>query len=418
MAHIQKLSYRSRRTGKNTFVYQARYIAPDGRERTKRFDRKVDAERWLDANGADLARGTWVDPEAGRIMVASYADQWLQGRTNLRPTTRSKYRGLLDRHIIPALGSTSIGKLSPSSVRSWHATIYVRHPATAAGAYRLLSAICRTAVDDDLILRSPCRVKGASTERAPERPTASVIELGAAVDAAPPAYKAALLLAGWCQLRRSEVLGLQRRDIDMDSGILTVERAWVQLPGGGPVLGAPKTRAGQRSIAIPVHVLPMLEAHLADVGAEPTSWLFPGQDGNPVNPHSLDRIWRAARSSIGRPDLRFHDLRHSGLTWAASTGASLAELMKRAGHDSPAAAIRYQHATMDRDRVLADALTALVPGRAIMSLVPAESHTDEIRTKLAQGVEVETSITPLTRQYTEQSQRGSNPCSHLERVVS
>ena len=76
---------------------------------------------------------------------------------------------------------------------------------------------------------------------------------------------------------------------------------------------------------------------------------------------------------------------------------------------------------MDRDRALAGALddmAASAQAPAVISLVPAESQTDGRRKKLAQGVEVETSITPLARQYTEQSQRGSNPCSHLERVVS
>ena len=57
--------------------------------------------------------------------------------------------------------------------------------------------------------------------------------------------------------------------------------------------------------------------------------------------------------------LRFHDLRHSGLTWTASTGATLAELMRRAGHVTSRAVLIYQHATEDRDRVLADALSEL-----------------------------------------------------------
>jgi len=122
--------------------------------------------------------------------------------------------------------------------------------------------------------------------------------------------------------------------------------------------------------------------------------------------------------AIGRPELRFHDLRHSGLTWAASTGASVAEIMKRGGHASPSAALRYQHATMERDRALADSLAAMAPGPAVISLVPAGALTDERRTKMAEGEEVGASITPLTSHDAKQSQRDSNPCRHLERVVS
>lgn len=70
---------------------------------------------------------------------------------------------------------------------------------------------------------------------------------------------------------------------------------------------------------------------------------------------------KACAATIGRNDLRLHDLRHTGLTWSAATGATLAELMHRAGHKSSVAAQRYQHATEDRDRALAHALAELAP---------------------------------------------------------
>ncbi len=81
-------------------------------------------------------------------------------------------------------------------------------------------------------------------------------------------------------------------------------------------------------------------------------------------------MWRRARQSIGRTDLYFHDLRHSGLTWAAASGASPAELMRRGGHASPEAALRYQHATEERDRAIADALAGLASG----DVTPTESR--------------------------------------------
>jgi integrase len=102
-----------------------------------------------------------------------------------------------------------------------------------------------------------------------------------------------------------------------------------------------------------------LKQHLSqNVGPEPHAWLFPdGQEPNGVM--SLERAWRKARTTIGRPDLHLHDRRHSGLTWSAATGATTAELMHRAGHASAVAALRYQHATADRDRAIADALAGL-----------------------------------------------------------
>jgi integrase len=80
-------------------------------------------------------------------------------------------------------------------------------------------------------------------------------------------------------------------------------------------------------------------------------------------PSTVNRVWQRARHAIGRPDLHYHDLRHSGLTWSAASGASVAELMRRGGHANPTAALRYQHATEDRDRVIADALAELAAGQ-------------------------------------------------------
>jgi hypothetical protein len=61
-------------------------------------------------------------------------------------------------------------------------------------------------------------------------------------------------------------------------------------------------------------------------------------------------------------------LRHAGLTWTAATGATIAELMHRAGHASPIAALRYQHATVERDRILADALAELAPRADVVQI--------------------------------------------------
>ena len=84
--------------------------------------------------------------------------------------------------------------------------------------------------------------------------------------------------------------------------------------------------------------------------------MFRGITGVPLTGNVLQVAWRRARTQVGRQDLRLHDLRHTGLTLAAATGATTVELMHRAGHSSSAAAMRYQHATVDRDRVIANAL--------------------------------------------------------------
>ena len=368
MAHVQKKKYKSARTGKVTIAWQARYTTPDGREYSKRFTRRVDAETWATAHSADISRGAWIDPHAGRISLRLYANEWLDGRV-IRPTTRAKYRHLLDHHILPTLGDVSLSGLSPSQVSSWRTKLDLQHPATAAGAYRLLSTIFRTAVDEERIARSPCRVKGGATEKAVERPVASIADLDKAIEACAPRYRLALLLAVWCQLRRSEIVGLQRGDVDLTNQSLKVSRSWCLTGDGTAVLGPPKTEAGRRVVAIPPNVMPVLKEHLVVVTAiEEEAWLFPGENDTPISPRTIDRAWEKARAAIGRKDIRLHDLRHTGLTLAAATGASTAELMRRGGHASPTAALRYQHATADRDRALADALGDLAKANNVVQI--------------------------------------------------
>ncbi len=335
-------------------AYQASYWHEGKRYNAPHtFSSKADTSAWLANVQTEIRRGDWVDPDRAAVPFHVFAKRWLDSRNDLRPTTRAKYEGLLQRRILPTFGHLRLGQISPDRVRSWY---YV----TGDDAYRLLRAIFSTAVGDGWIGRSPCKIKGAGGVKAPERPVASIPEVLTAAEAMPDRLRLAVLLASFGQLRRGEVLGLQRQDIDPLRGVVTVRRALVQPDGEKPVIGPPKTEAGTRSLAMPEPVLETLRAHLQTYvapGAE--AWVFGTKTGNPISPRSLQRAWTRAREAIARPDLHFHDLRHSGLTWAAATGASVADLMRRGGHASTVAALRYQHSTEDRDAALAEALGAL-----------------------------------------------------------
>jgi len=323
----------------------------------------------------DITRGAWIDPATGLITFHAYASRWLEQRHDLAERTRELYAWLLSRHILPELGPLSLGELSPSKVRAWNAMLAAEHPTTGAKAYRLTSSICRTAVADGRLSRNPCQVKGAATEKAPERPVATIAEVQALADAMPEHLRIAVMLAAWCQLRRGELLGLRRRDLDLLRGTVTVSVTRTTTMAGSTVEKAPKTEAGRRTVVIPPNVTAALALHLERyVGTDPDAAVLVGEKGAGVIPGVLQTAWNRARRSIGRPDLHLHDLRHSGLTWAAATGATVAELMHRAGHASPAAALRYQHATEDRDRALADAMAALAP---VADVVPLASRAPQ-----------------------------------------
>ncbi|MDA8284799.1 MAG: site-specific integrase, partial [Actinomycetota bacterium] len=288
-----------------------------------------DAAAWLAQIRGDQARGQYIDHRAGRIQLRDLAERFLTERV-LAERTAETYRGLLDSHILPALGDTEIGQLTPATVRAWHAPLARQHPSTAAKAYRLLRTICNVAVADDLIARSPCRVAGAGIERAAARPIATPDDIDTITRAMPERYRALIQLATWCHLRKGELCALRRRDINLDRGSVTVVRNLQQLSDGTLLFKEPKTAAGRRTIAIPAHLLPDLAYHLRTfTGPSPDDLVFPGEKGGPLRPHVLHKHWARARAAAGRDDLHLHDLRHTGNTWAAATGASTRELMAR-----------------------------------------------------------------------------------------
>lgn len=188
---------------------------------------------------------------------------------------------------------------------------------------------------------------------------ASVEELGTLTAEMPERLRLMVTLASWCALRFGEAVELRRGDIDLSQEVIRIRRAAVRTKGAYTV-DTPKSDAGIRDVAIPPHIIPMIEAHLAKfVDRKRDSLIFPTDNGGYLQPSTLYRHWYKARATAGREDLRWHDLRHSGAVLAAATGASLAELMARLGHSTPQAAMRYQHAAAGRDREIAALLSKL-----------------------------------------------------------
>lgn len=317
------------------------------------FDTKADANAWLDDQSSEIRKGAWIDPKAGQLGFRKYAERWLDSR-NLAERTRDLYDYNLEHYIYPTFENLTLSQIGPVDVRTWFAPLSQRIPTTAAKCYRLLSTILKTAVEDELILRNPCRVKGASSEPESERPVLSRAELDSLVAAAPRRVRLLFLLAAYCQLRRGELLGLRRRDINLLHGTLTVHLTRGRS-AGREVVKAPKSAAGRRTIAIPSVISDQVADHLQSFTASsPDALLFMGKYGKPLHIQTLSEQFSRARHSIGRDDLHLHDLRHTGLTWFAIAGATTKELMARGGHASPNAALRYQHATQDRDKALAE----------------------------------------------------------------
>jgi integrase len=308
-------------------------------------------------------------------------------------------------------------------IREWRATLLDSGASETqtAKAYRLLRAVLMTAAEEDKIIPgNPCRIRGAGTEQAAERPVLSVkqvFELAGRVGVRPVGnvrkldsgeyrlryrtvdgtmrrfpgtlptraaalrmlwdlaedgradstrddrFRALVLLAAFASLRWGEVTALKRCDIDIAAGTVRVRFAYTEQDNGKMLLGPPKSRAGRRTVGIPARILPDLAAHLAKYTKhDDNALVFTGINGGPLRRSGFNKLtrWVDVVRTMGVPGLHFHDLRHTGNTLAADMGVSLRNLMARMGHDNERAALIYQHASSQADRKIADGLDALL----------------------------------------------------------
>jgi integrase len=345
--------------------FRARYRGPDGRRHAKVFGTKADAWAWLATQQTDLLRKSWRAPNVSSRTVGEYAEDYL-ARNDLRASTRVLYAGLWRHHLARPWADVPVDEVTPATVRSWHAKAgRTTGPTAVAQTYRLLRAILNVAVADEVISSNPCRLRGAGTPKA-SRPSRALTATEAMLlaeqlekDRRTERYRALVLVLAFGGLRFGEATALRRSDV-LPGGRLRIERS-VRRVEGRWVVGEPKTDAGHRTVTLPAGIAAVLEDHLEKHVAAPSeSLLFPTSSGGYLARSNWNWTFRRAADAIGLPAVRPHELRHTGATLAAATGATTKELMRRLGHSSPAAALLYQHAADDRDAEIARALDAML----------------------------------------------------------
>ncbi|MEU1483933.1 tyrosine-type recombinase/integrase [Streptomyces sp. NPDC005752] len=345
--------------------WTASYLGPDGQEfrAPETFDTRRAAEVWLSQVEADLTRGDWQDPDVGAVNFKEYALQWVDER-GLSATTEELYRRLLRLHLLPTFEGLDLDEITAPRVRTWRTERLTSTGAatTVAKAYRLLKAVMETAVDDELIRRNPCRIRGAGKESSAERQIATVGQVDALADALGPRWRLMVYLGAYGPMRPEEQAELRRKDVDLDEMNIRVRMAAPELTTGRRAPGDTKSEAGKRVVVLPAFLRTDLRRHLdwyAEEGAD--GLLFVGEKGKPFRRSTFGRKWRRARALVGMPEgFRFYDLRHTGHTLATRSGATLKDTMVRAGQSSEKAALIYQHSDLERQQEVASGLDDLV----------------------------------------------------------
>jgi integrase len=170
MANIRKVE-RKGSGSRPRYAWEVRYRDPQRKDRSKTFRTKVEAEDFADAVETDMSRGHYLDPRLGKKTLGEWAEEWLQAReTEIKPTTFMSYKGLLDVHLLPAFGQTSMSRIRPLDVQKLFARMAEAGLSRSRlrQARQLLSMILNAAVDNGYIGRNPVpreRLRGKEPRR-------------------------------------------------------------------------------------------------------------------------------------------------------------------------------------------------------------------------------------------------------------
>jgi integrase len=361
--------------------WRARYRGPNGRERSKTFDRRSDAERWLATEEADKARGTWIDPSLGRVTFAQWAEEWLGLQIALKPKTRVGYEGILRGHLLPAFGDWPLTAIEPIHAQRFVAELEASGagPRTVRNVYRVLSGIMRAAVVSRRIPSSPC--VGVTLPRAANREMVvlapdQIADLAAELD---DVSAALVTFAAYTGLRWGEIAALRVGRVNLLRPSVDVLESATEAGQGIRFVNPKNGRT--RTVSLPRSLASLLEPHVA--GRESGELVFPARNGGPMRHGQFyTRVFRPAVARAGLDQrLRFHDLRHTCAALLIAQGAHPRAIMERLGHSSITVTMdTYGHLLPSLDDALSAGLDSALLGARAAYLRPERGQVVELAT--------------------------------------
>ncbi|GAA4657399.1 tyrosine-type recombinase/integrase [Streptomyces chumphonensis] len=348
--------------------YQVRYPGPDGvlRPADRTFATVTDADLWLAKKRVEIEEGRWLDPEQGQTTVEAWGARWLASvAPQLKHKTRASYRSLIVSRINPALGSRELAAVRPITVAEWVAAMKSAglSPSRIRQAYRVLSQIMASAVDNGLIAATPCR--GVRLPRMPQTDPHILTPQEASRVVANAAYPNDLLIAllAFAGLRVGEAFALRRSDIDVAARRVVVDENLAEA-NGALVFDTPKSHQ-KRTLTLAPSLMERLAAHLDRLPGEGDTLLFTNSKGGALRYNQWRKAYfDPAVEAAGLTDLTPHDLRASHGTWVADRYGVMTAA-HRLGHSNASVTTRhYARPVAGRDSEVADASDAWFTGHA------------------------------------------------------
>ncbi|MFJ3672254.1 tyrosine-type recombinase/integrase [Streptomyces sp. NPDC090106] len=355
--------------------YRARYVGPDGTEKSKSFrDKELRlAKQWLANIEADMSRGQYIDPRTARTTFRQYAERWVKAHTG-EINSREAAERRLRLHAYPHIGSRPLGSFQPEHIRAWISALEDTVPAESHRRIIVgtVSAALSAAVEDGLLSKNPCHARTVKLPK-PGKPRVNpwtpsqVFSVRAAL---PHRYRAAVDAGAGCGLRQGEIFGLSVEEIDFEGGWLAVEHQLKRirgkyvfaLPKGGKVRDIPLPTAVAAALRdhskafAPVQIT--LPWRTPDGPLVTKRLLFSGPGNGHVRVSNFnEHHWKASLAAVGiiptrepgkryasAPEDGMHALRHFYASVLLDSGESIRALSSYLGHSDPGFTLRtYTH---------------------------------------------------------------------------
>ncbi|MET9301918.1 tyrosine-type recombinase/integrase [Micromonospora aurantiaca] len=381
-------------------TYRANWRDSANRQKAKTFRTKKEANAYLAEVEGAINRGTYVDPHAGRLRFGEFVTRWLAGRS-VEVRTAERTESMLRAHLLPQWADWPLSRIDYLAVQEWVTNLgRTLAPSTTAKHLGMLSMIMQTAIRARLIAVNPCEGVRIPRNRAGEARAGTISReafLGRLLPAVPVEHRGIVCAAAGAGLRWGECAGLPWEAVDLDRGLVHVGQVAVETHGGIVLRTYPKTRAGVRAVPMPRFLVDELRQRRGAGSPDGRALVFADRDGGPqrrsnfrrrvwlpslvragllgrvteVAPSRWLAVWpdrdgreqraefateaaavaHAAASAVG--GLRFHDLRHSYITWLVSDGVPVNVVRRVAGHEKVSTTLdRYTHTPDDyADRV-------------------------------------------------------------------
>lgn len=355
----------------------ARWRDPEGNQRSQGFARKVDAEQHLISVSHRMLSGEYVDPNAGKVTVEQWCEQWRSVQVH-RPSTVAQVESYFRLHVYPVLGDRQLRSVLPSDVQAWvTGRSSVLAPGSVELVYRHFSAAMKAAEQDRLIARTPCQGIRLPKKTKKEIVPPTVEEVEAIAGAIQGRYRAAVVVAAGAGLRLGEVFGLQVDRVDFMRRTIRVDQQLLTLGNGPAVLGPTKTDSSVRTVPIADVVVQELAEHVRRFPPV-DGFVFTTELDRPVRRSTFQDAWRRGIKAAGTPSVRFHDLRHHYASALIAAGCSVKVVQKALGHASATETLEtYAHLWPEDEDRTRDAIQAVWTGTGCARNVRDEGFTSE-----------------------------------------